>query len=285
MTKTKSGPVAGPSGSLPSGVSLTAVGIAVGRAMETVREDRLFSDPFAQAFVDAIDEAPVGRMREFAGYVAVRTRYFDDRLLAARVRGCSQIVLLAAGLDARAFRLNWPAGTHVFELDLPDLLRFKRRVLEGLGAVPTSDEHAVVEADLRQPWYAPLAAAGFDPSRPTAWLVEGLLPYLTRAENDALLAEIARISVPGSEIALDHLNVSSRQRHSTTMAETLVGIDAQWQDAVDDSAPWAWLTAWGWEVVDSPLIGELAGRYGRGAQLSPEIAAQPSGVVHARRAM
>lgn len=262
---------------------MTAVGIAAGRAMESARADRLFDDPYAQVFVDAIDIAPVERMKEFAGYIALRTRYYDDYLLQASAeRDCTQIVLLAVGLDARAYRLTWPAGVKVFELDMEALLRFKRRILAAADATPTCTDHHSIEVDLRTDWSAPLISAGFDPAVRTAWLAEGLLPYLTREENIVLLDRIAQISAPGSELAFDHLNKQNEQRHSPKMASTLNDLDAKWQDTVENSAPWAGLQSQGWDLHDSPTIGGLASRYGRGGALPAEVAELPSGVFQMR---
>ena len=134
--------------SLPAGVGLTALAVADARARETDRPDRLFDDPFAHLFIDhagaAFTPVPseggvdIRAMR--AEYVAIRTRYFDDALLTATAAGCRQVVLLAAGLDTRAFRLAWPGATHLFELDVPDVLAFKSRVLDAHQAQPTSED-------------------------------------------------------------------------------------------------------------------------------------------------
>jgi methyltransferase (TIGR00027 family) len=184
------------------GVEKTALGVAMVRARESHRDDRLFDDPYAQAFVDAApgafpeepktpeELAALGPMASLGAvfYVhgVIRTRFFDDYLTAATAAGCSQVVLLAAGLDTRAFRLPWPQRTRVFEVDLPDVLAFKDSVLATQGAVPRC-ERTTVPADLRADWTAALTEAGFDRTSPAGWLAEGLLIYLSAAEAERLL--------------------------------------------------------------------------------------------------
>ena len=150
-----------------SPVSRTAVGVAALRAYESSRPDRLFEDPYAAAFAEAgraaLPRTEDGHARLGAlmyPQVVVRTRFFDDYLLGG---GCTQVVLLAAGLDARAFRLAWPPGTRLFELDLPEVLAFKDDVLAAHGATPAC-ERVVVPADLREDWATALREAGFDPA-------------------------------------------------------------------------------------------------------------------------
>ncbi|MFI1797431.1 SAM-dependent methyltransferase [Streptomyces sp. NPDC020379] len=246
---------------LPTGVSLTAVGIAIGRAMESDRADGLFKDPYARAFVDAVGASAVAGMGTFSGYVAIRTRFFDDCLLRGAERGRRQVVLLAAGLDTRAFRLPWPAGTHLFELDLPALLAFKEEVLSREGAV-ASCRRTVLAADLREDWTPALRAAGFDPSAPTAWLAEGLLPYLSAADNDLLADRVGHLSAPGSELALDHLDPETKRGSLAATSDTLDGLGASWLSTLDDPA--GWLAGHGWTVRDAPTRGALLKRYGRG---------------------
>ena len=174
----------------PQGVGKTALGVARVRALESQREDRLFDDPYAQAFMDAAPGAfpeeravrarpaahgPLASLgAAFSAHAVIRTRFYDDFLTAATAAGSRQVVLLAAGLDTRAFRLAWPAGTRVFELDLPGVLAFKEAVLGARGAVPRC-ERVTVPADLREDWPARLTAAGFGPAEPATWLAEGLV--------------------------------------------------------------------------------------------------------------
>ncbi|QHF93794.1 SAM-dependent methyltransferase [Streptomyces sp. NHF165] len=201
-----------------SGVGLTALAVAAGRALETRRPDALVDDPYALAFLDAA-EAPVPlptTPEEVAAadgprelwalmteYLGVRSRVFDDFLTGAARAGTTQLVLLASGLDTRAFRLTWPAGTRCFELDRAPVLDFKLGVLDGQEARPGC-AHVPVPVDLREDWAAELEAAGFDATRPTAWLAEGLLPYLPPEAEEQLFKEIDRLSPAGSALAVEH---------------------------------------------------------------------------------
>jgi methyltransferase (TIGR00027 family) len=204
-------------------VEKTALGVAMIRAWESRRADRLFDDRFAQAFVDAApgelpdeltarDPAEMPAVLQALGslgtlfylHVVVRTRFFDDYLTAAATAGCRQLVLVAAGLDVRAFRVPWPAHTRIFEIDFPGVLDYKAQVLARLGATPRCHRTAV-PADLRTDWKAALAEAGLDREVPTTWLAEGLLVYLTAAEAGRLLAGVTAFSPPGSRIAFEHL--------------------------------------------------------------------------------
>ncbi|MGE5291474.1 MAG: SAM-dependent methyltransferase [Micromonosporaceae bacterium] len=167
-----------------TGVGKTALGVARVRAWESSRPDRLFNDPYAAAFIDAFpgaipdDQAARGRLSSLGAALAfhavIRTRFYDEYLVGACASGCRQIVLLAAGLDTRAYRLEWPHGVRLFEVDLAEVLRFKDSVLGGLGAAARC-ARTVVPADVRTGWPGELVSAGFSPNEPTAWLAEGRL--------------------------------------------------------------------------------------------------------------
>lgn len=193
-----------------SGVGITALAVAAGRAIEHERADRIAQDPYAAALVQAADapqfaSAEVDDLmrRMMADYLGVRTRFFDEFFLRATASGAQQAVILASGLDTRAFRLNWPAGVTVFEIDQPKVLEFKDSTLEQAGAQPNAERHAL-PVDLRDDWAGALKEAGFDPSVPTAWLAEGLLPYLPAAAEAQLLETVDQFSAPGSRISIEH---------------------------------------------------------------------------------
>ena len=246
----------------PEGVSSTAVLTARARAEEQRRPDRLFDDPLVGVLVEAAggaDElAEVGDLA--AGQFVLRTRYFDDYLRRAADSGIRQVVLLASGLDTRAFRLDWPAGTDLFELDLPDLLAFKDAVLADAGARPAC-RRASVPVDLRENWPSALRAAGFDPARPTAWLVEGLLMFLSDAAGDLLLARLSELSAPGSALALEHFNRAFRELpQMRPVHDAFDSLDALEESAVDD--PVAWLAGHGW-TARTTHQADLAATLGR----------------------
>jgi len=182
----------------------TALGGARIRAAESARPDRLFDDPLAAAFVAAAepgsvpDEAAGDVGVAFAVGMVVRTRLLDD---AARAAGCRQVVLLGAGLDTRAFRIGWPPGTRVFELDRPQVLAFKERVL--VDARPRC-ARTTVPTDLAGDWRSALLVAGFAAEVPTLWIPEGLLTYLSADETTRLFETITALSASGSRLAFEY---------------------------------------------------------------------------------
>ncbi|MFE0461274.1 SAM-dependent methyltransferase [Kitasatospora sp. NPDC058965] len=266
---------------IPEGVGRTAIGVARVRALESARPDRLFDDPYAAAFVRADgppDPAPrpepTPARIAMARHLIVRTRFFDDYLLAAARGGCTQVVLPAAGLDTRAYRLDWPAGTRVFELDLPEVLAFKERVLAEQGAEPTAGRTALA-VDLREEWTGALTAAGFDPARPTVWLAEGLLVYLGSDEVAALLTAVTALSAPGSRLAITHGLGTDAHRGRAPQPDdpstdpTFAPVIKLWRGGLAED-PVSWLGQRGWraERHDRAL---LAVEYGRPADyLSPQ---------------
>jgi len=205
---------------LASSVGATATFVASGRAMATKDPRGLINDPFAEPLVRAvgldfftkmmdgeldistIDSASPGRLQAMVDGMAVRTKYFDDYFIDATGAEVRQAVILASGLDARAYRLPWPAGTVVYELDQPQVIEFKTTTLAGIGAEPTATRRTV-PVDLRQDWPAALKAAGLDLTAPTAWLAEGLLIYLPPEAQDRLFDNITDLSAPGSTIATE----------------------------------------------------------------------------------
>jgi methyltransferase (TIGR00027 family) len=198
------------------GLSATAIGLAAMRAVESRRPDRLFDDPYADGFVQAARaalpaasperEQLLGRTELGAllyNLAVVRTHFFDNFLLGATHTGRPQVVLLAAGLDTRAFRLAWPQSARVFELDLPEMLAFKRRVLTERAAQPLC-ARTTVAVDLRTEWPGRLLRAGFQRSVPTVWLAEGLLTYLSAQEAGSLLESVGTLSATGSQLAVEY---------------------------------------------------------------------------------
>jgi methyltransferase (TIGR00027 family) len=253
----------------------TAVATAVSRAAESLRDDRLFDDPLAGRFVAAAgrDTALPGQVSRqprtiddfwswFAHFAPVRIRFFDDCVRAACADGCRQVVILAAGLDARAFRLPWPDGVRLYELDQPDVLAFKNAVLASEGAVPHC-ARVTVEADLRQDWPAPLRQAGFRPEEPTFWLAEGLLAYLTVAERDQLLDAVDALSAPGSVFALEYVSKPAVDLVMGVVGDSAAFAFALWQPGSPED-PVSWFGRRGWRAEASDA-SERAAFYGRPA--------------------
>ncbi|MGB9111298.1 MAG: SAM-dependent methyltransferase [Acidimicrobiales bacterium] len=254
-------------------IATTALGVARVRAIESARPDRIFEDRLAAHFVAALPALPpvptnpAPEMVALARYLVIRTRFFDEMLLDA-ANSCRQIVVLGAGLDARAFRFRWPEGTRLFELDQPEMLSWKQQVLDGVGVEPTC-ERIVVPADLRTDWPIQLAASGHDASEPTAWLAEGLLLYLTTSVVECILEDVALRSAVGSRFGLTTRRVGA-------MAPT-TALDELWISSTPDD-PETWLRGHGWEpTFHRP--GVLASRYGRNEWSHLE----GSGLVDARR--
>lgn len=200
-----------------SEIGMTALATAAGRALETVRPGGLIEDQFAELLVrasncnidiptrvDEIDSVNSDWWQTTAVFMGVRTKYFDDRLAEAVSNGIRQVVLLAAGLDTRAFRLEWPAGSRLFELDQLNVLRFKERALSTCGARPQCFR-LPVPTDFGEDWRTALLNSGFDPGVPTFWLAEGLLPYMPAAGEQVLLETISQLSVRGSRLAADYI--------------------------------------------------------------------------------
>jgi len=279
-------------------VGATALGVAAARAAETESQNPLIRDPFARVFLNVVGDgiwnwfaAPdlpdelveaepqlPDQMQSMVNYMASRTAFFDSFFLDATRAGVTQVVILAAGLDARAWRLPWPDGTTVYELDQTKVLEFKASTLAEHGAEPTC--HRVpVAVDLRHDWPAVLQQAGFDPSAPSAWSVEGLLPYLPAAAHELLFERIQGLAAPGSRIAVEapgpdwlDENVRAQRRDRidrmrAVMAKLDPGREMPRTDELwyfeerEDVGEWLRRHGWDATVTQSP---QLMADYGRG---------------------
>ena len=208
---------------IKSSVGTTAVMVAAARAVETEQPEPLIRDPYAKllvtssgagvlweamldpdvaAKVESLDSDSAAHLHHMRGYQAVRTHFFDTYFNDAVAAGIRQVVILASGLDSRAYRLDWPAGTTVYEIDQPEVLAYKSTTLAENGVSPSADRREVA-IDLRQDWPAALRAAGFDSSQPTAWLAEGLLMYLPAEAQDRLFTQIGELSPAGSRVSAE----------------------------------------------------------------------------------
>lgn len=232
---------------LATSVGATATLVAAARAIATRAADPVITDPFAEPLVRAVgvdfftrwvagdlnladvDDSDSGwRLADLPDAMAVRTHYFDAFFADAIRAGVRQAVILASGLDTRAYRLTWPADLPVFEIDQPQVIEFKTATLADLGTAPTADLRAV-PTDLRHDWPGALRDAGFDPARPTAWIAEGLLGYLPPEAQDRLLDNVTALSVEGSRLAVEAVPELSGQ-HLDQARDTMRTATAKWRD-------------------------------------------------------
>ncbi|GFG97675.1 SAM-dependent methyltransferase [Mycobacterium timonense] len=230
---------------LASSVGATATMVAAARALASGGANPIINDPFAAPLVRAVgldffrrlvdgelsesesesDATPGSGAKDLAletDSMAVRTRFFDDFFLNAARDGIRQSVILAAGLDARAYRLGWPPGSVVYEVDQPKVVEFKSATLASLAAAPTADRRTV-SIDLREDWPAALRASGFDVTQPTAWSAEGLLMYLPPDAQDRLFDNITALSAPGSKVATEY-----HADNGTTMMQRAQEFNDRW---------------------------------------------------------
>ncbi|MGZ5363035.1 MAG: class I SAM-dependent methyltransferase [Mycobacterium sp.] len=254
---------------LASSVGSTATMVAAQRVLSN--REGLIYDPYAEPLVRAVgldffiraldgeidldDVDPRFNMRRAAEGMAVRTRHFDSLFTDAAAAGVRQAVILAAGLDARAYRLAWPAGTTIYELDQPEVIAFKGDTLAQLGAEPAADRRPIA-IDLREDWPKALRDNGFDPTQPTAWIAEGLLIYLPPEAQDLLFDRVDELSAPGSRVATEHIpNISAfSDERSQEIADRLkkYGHDIEMSELIyrdERNDVIDYLTAQGWDVT------------------------------------
>ncbi|CAJ1510210.1 class I SAM-dependent methyltransferase [[Mycobacterium] burgundiense] len=273
---------------IATSVGSTAVMVAAARAADTESQHPLINDPYARTLVDGVSGLPWQNLledsiiervagvdaeagaifRHMRNYQAVRTHFFDAFFTDAAAAGIRQVVILASGLDSRAYRLPWPAGTRVFEIDQPKVLEYKAAKLAEHGAQPTAQRHEVA-VDLRFDWPAELRSAGFDPAVPTAWLAEGLLMYLPGEAQDRLFENITALSARGSRIAAETAGKHSMDRREEMQErfERVAAIleierpDIDIADLVYNDPDRAeldeWLDAHGWQATATPATDEM----------------------------
>jgi methyltransferase (TIGR00027 family) len=263
-----------------SGVGYTALLVAGWRALHAMSAQPLVRDEYAKYFIAASQDSFLnGALADpgtsegattFPRLYGVQTRFFDDFFASASEVGIRQAVIVAAGLDSRAYRLTWPDGTTIFEIDQPEVLEFKVRVLAEHAAQPTA-RRSDVAADLRDDWSIPLHASGFDAAIPSSWSVEGILPYLTSDAQDTLFARITELSAPGSRLAVGALGSRLDQDRLAALEENYPGLnlsgDVNFSTLTyDDStktSPAQWLAQHGWTVESVRTNPELQREYGR----------------------
>ncbi|OBI82657.1 class I SAM-dependent methyltransferase [Mycobacterium sp. 1245805.9] len=270
---------------LASSVGATATMVAAARALASMETDAIIDDPFAAPLVRAVgldffvrlidgqvapgaDDGGERDLQLETDSMAVRTRFFDDFFLNAARDGIRQSVILAAGLDVRAYRLAWPPGSVVYEVDQPKVVEFKTAAMESLGAAPTADRRTVA-VDLRDDWPEALRRSGFDASQPTSWSAEGLLMYLPPDAQDRLFDNITELSAPGSKLATEYHGDSGR-----TMTQRAQQFNQRWANLGCDidlsglffdgerSNVVEYLAGKGWQVSTRPRR-EFFADYGR----------------------
>ncbi|WP_343709856.1 class I SAM-dependent methyltransferase [Mycobacterium sp.] len=275
---------------LATSVGATATMVAAARAVATKADNPLINDQYAEPLVRAVgvdfltrwaagdldieavdSDDSTWKLQQMPDAMAVRTRFFDAFFTDATQAGIRQAVILASGLDARAYRLQWPAGMTVFEVDQPEVIAFKTQTLSELGATPTA-ERRTVAIDLRNDWPGALAEAGFDSSQPTAWIAEGLLGYLPPEAQDRLLDNISALSADGSRLATEAIpdmadldqDAAREMMRKATDKWRAAGFDLNfdelgYQGERNDVAEY--LDGLGWRSVGRPM-GELLAEHG-----------------------
>lgn len=274
---------------------MTAVAVAAARALESDRPDALVQDPWAATLVREsgvavpfperwpvdLGDVPAVEHSMLLGamYIGLRTRFIDDEL---RAGGVSQVVVLGSGLDTRSWRLDWPVGTRVFELDSPAVVEFLDRTMDAAGATPTADRTALA-ADVTAPWASAIVRAGLRPDHPTHWVLEGLLPYLSAHDQSALLDDIIALSAPGSRAVIERAPAltdtpETRERLETFSLATGIPFD-ELLARTDPPDPAAVLRAAGW-MVEEVDVGDLERRYDRSLRIDrndePSASSEPS---------
>jgi len=268
---------------LASSVGATATMVAAARAAASRRPDPVINDPFAEPLVRAVGldlftkvasgELDFADVDDGAGFprmvdtFAARARFYDDYFAEAGSAGLRQVVIVASGLDARPYRLSWPAGTTLYEIDQPEVIEFKTSTLSELGAVPGA-EHRPVGIDLREDWPAALQRAGFDATQPTAWLAEGvLIGFLPPEAEVRLLDNVTALSAAGSRFAADYGSVrgqteeQQRQAHILTDRWREHGLDLHIPDLTypgDHTDVAAHLRGHGWDTATFVLADLFA---------------------------
>jgi methyltransferase (TIGR00027 family) len=234
---------------VPEGLLATARWTASARAQESARPDRLFNDPWAEALAGEAGAAWLAQRQPGSTLpMVLRTRFFDDFLQrVVHENGLRQMVMVAAGLDTRAYRLNWPAEMRIYELDQAAVLEHKAQVLEAAGAQPTCQRQALA-VDLTGAWSEVLLRAGFEPQQPTVWLLEGLLFYLPNAEITGLLEAVSRLAARGSWLGCDVVNGAVLSSpYTKPWVEMQAQAGAPWLGTLDD--PEGYLRVLDWQAT------------------------------------
>jgi methyltransferase (TIGR00027 family) len=260
------------------GVGVTAVAVAAARALESDRPDALVRDvwaatlvrasgvdvPFPERWPQSLDDVPPMEHSMLLGamYIGLRTRFIDDEL---RRGGLTQVAILGSGLDTRSWRLDWPDGTRVFELDSPEVIDLVDSAMDAAPS-PATSQRIAVPGDVTEPWASDVVAAGFRPGIPTHWVLEGLLPYLSAHDQSAVLDDVIALSAPGSRAVIERAPAladtpETRERLKTFSVATGIPFD-ELLARTDPPDPAHVLRAAGWSV-DEVSVTDLERRYSR----------------------
>jgi methyltransferase (TIGR00027 family) len=253
---------------IPDGVGMTAIAATQDRWIESTRSDRLFDDPLAGCFIEAVKKALPPRhvlsfirngvslgdlLPDLSGYVVLRTCFFDERALLANRSGCKQVVILGAGLDTRAYRLPWSSDTTLFEVDTPQMVAFKEALVAKEQATPRCHRVSVA-ADLRGRWMDALRSSGFVGGVPTFWLAEAIFVYLPIEVVHSLMKEISESSAPGSSFAIEYAYESALGGIPMARGrQALEQNDASFMSAVDDPCGLFGQSSWA-ATMDDPVV-------------------------------
>jgi methyltransferase (TIGR00027 family) len=270
--------------------------VALARAAETSSANPLIRDEYAELLVttpelaelrerilslwNRDDDPDAMTFQQMIDYQAVRTHFFDEFFAAAAAAGIRQHVILASGLDSRAYRLAWPAGTVVYEIDLPAVLGYKSATLTAAGVASAATRREIA-VDLRHDWPEALRQAGFDVDAPSTWLAEGLLPFLPGEAQEAMFAAVDALSAPGSRVAVEEFGVdeASRSEIEERWRQARAEREARGEDVVfdpfelwyhDDERPDSkeWFAGHGWIAHATDVQGEFH-RLGRPPRETP----------------
>jgi methyltransferase (TIGR00027 family) len=263
---------------ITTSVGSTALFVATARALEAQKPNPLVVDPYAEIFCRAVGDWSAGVLdgkepdhqlksadfgEHFVNFQAARTKYFDEYFLRAADAGVRQVVVLAAGLDSRAYRLDWPAATTIFELDRPQVLDFKREVLAGHGDQPRAERREIA-IDLREDWPQALRDSGFDPAKPSAWIAEGLLIYLPATAQEQLFTGIDGLAGHGSHVAVedgtplppdDFEAAVAEERAAAEQGDKRVFFQLVYNERHAPATEW--FGQHGWNAVGTPLADYL----------------------------
>lgn len=263
---------------ITTSVGSTALFVATARALEAQKPDPLAVDPYAEVFCRAVGGSWAGVLdgkdpdhqlktadfgENFVNFQGARTKYFDEYFRRVADAGVRQVVVLAAGLDSRAYRLDWPAATTIFELDQPHVLDFKREVLTNAGAQPRAERREIA-IDLREDWPQALRDSGFDPAKPSAWIAEGLLIYLPATAQEQLFTGIDGLAGHGSHVAVedgapmkgeDFEAAVTQERAATAQGDQRVFFQLVYNE--QHAPATEWFGRHGWTAVGTPLADYL----------------------------